>query len=603
VAAALALARRHPRVALPALAFFGALGLWAFVLEPASLVTHREALEVRRWRGRCRPLVVALLGDLHVGSPCNGVSRLEQIAAQTREARPDLVLLAGDYVIHGVLFGRFVPPEAMVAGLGRLTAPLGVFAVLGNQASEAPDHALRPLAAARTGSILCIRTRTVSIARRGMIRRPLSRVVGALRTLSRFRPRRVHVFRLGAVLLSLGVAELGLRQIVPPPVELGNIHAPHAGLYGWAMPPRFEFSQPACTPTGEWIGITNSRGWKDVEHAIEKPPATLRILVLGDSHTFGFVPVESLYTRQLAGLLAHVRPGRLEVITIGVSGWGTDQELHALIHEGVLYRPDVVILQFCWNDVFNNLMPADSLPDRPGDSAWKPALDTGPLRNFRYELRGDGALVRRDLPRSLEVAVTSYFRLAASRFRVLGLVHTAWQALTARLRREGASPSGTQNPLENLPNSPLFYRTDNRFDAGMKAAWDLTEALIVRIRDVARSAGSAFALFCESGEEGSRALELRLGRLSCDGRGDYVIWQGRRCAIDYARPRRYLEEMGRRRGFAVIRNRRPYQRFRTDLHADVVGHQAMALDIAEFLLRWDEFRSRLAVPNANGQGT
>jgi hypothetical protein len=75
---------------------------------------------------------VATLADLHVGSPRNGLDKLEEIVALTQHARPDLVLLAGDYVIHGVAGGHFVPPEAAAGVLAGLEAPLGVYAVLGN---------------------------------------------------------------------------------------------------------------------------------------------------------------------------------------------------------------------------------------------------------------------------------------------------------------------------------------------------------------------------------------------------------------------------------------------------------------------------------------
>ncbi len=50
----------------------------------------------------------------------------------TLAAKPDLILLFGDYVIHGVVGGKFVEPEELVRSLGRLSAPAGVFAVLGN---------------------------------------------------------------------------------------------------------------------------------------------------------------------------------------------------------------------------------------------------------------------------------------------------------------------------------------------------------------------------------------------------------------------------------------------------------------------------------------
>jgi predicted MPP superfamily phosphohydrolase len=42
------------------------------------------------------------------------------------------VLLAGDYVIKGVLGGSFVAPEDIASRLRELHAPLGVYAVLGN---------------------------------------------------------------------------------------------------------------------------------------------------------------------------------------------------------------------------------------------------------------------------------------------------------------------------------------------------------------------------------------------------------------------------------------------------------------------------------------
>jgi predicted MPP superfamily phosphohydrolase len=75
---------------------------------------------------------IALLSDLHVGSPFNGLDKLEEVVRRTNAARPDLVLILGDLVIQDVVGGRFVPPEEIAPVLGRLQAPLGVRAVLGN---------------------------------------------------------------------------------------------------------------------------------------------------------------------------------------------------------------------------------------------------------------------------------------------------------------------------------------------------------------------------------------------------------------------------------------------------------------------------------------
>jgi hypothetical protein len=67
-----------------------------------------------------------------VGSPHNGIANLTRVVDLTQRADPDLVLLAGDYVIHGVPGGSFVSPEESAEALARLSAPAGVFAVLGN---------------------------------------------------------------------------------------------------------------------------------------------------------------------------------------------------------------------------------------------------------------------------------------------------------------------------------------------------------------------------------------------------------------------------------------------------------------------------------------
>ena len=45
---------------------------------------------------------------------------------------PDIVMLLGDYVIQGVLGGRFVPPEATARSLAALAPVHGTYAVLGN---------------------------------------------------------------------------------------------------------------------------------------------------------------------------------------------------------------------------------------------------------------------------------------------------------------------------------------------------------------------------------------------------------------------------------------------------------------------------------------
>ncbi|MCG8592494.1 MAG: metallophosphoesterase [Proteobacteria bacterium] len=109
-----------------------ALSAWAFGFEPASLSVRQHVVALPAWPAELTGLRVAVLADIHTGSPWNDEAKLERIVAATNAEQPDLILLAGDFVIHGVVGGRFVAPEASARILCRLEAPLGVYGVLGN---------------------------------------------------------------------------------------------------------------------------------------------------------------------------------------------------------------------------------------------------------------------------------------------------------------------------------------------------------------------------------------------------------------------------------------------------------------------------------------
>ena len=96
-----------------------------------------------------RPLRLLLASDIHVGGPDMVPERLARIVEQINALEPDLILLAGDFISDKqVLAWSYSYDEAM-RPLGRLRAPLGTIAVLGNH-----DHwndaaaARRALAAA-----------------------------------------------------------------------------------------------------------------------------------------------------------------------------------------------------------------------------------------------------------------------------------------------------------------------------------------------------------------------------------------------------------------------------------------------------------------------
>jgi lysophospholipase L1-like esterase len=100
----------------------------------------------------------------------------------------------------------------------------------------------------------------------------------------------------------------------------------------------------------EWQGIPveiNSHGLRGPETTYEKPPATFRILNLGDSVVMGWgVRMEDTYGQRLESLLNEEDNGelRFEVINAGVPGWNLENALAYLQAEGLKYEPDLILL-------------------------------------------------------------------------------------------------------------------------------------------------------------------------------------------------------------------------------------------------------------------
>jgi len=95
----------------------------------------------------------------------------------------------------------------------------------------------------------------------------------------------------------------------------------------------------------------NQDGMRDREHALDKSPGTERLVVLGDSTTFGFwLPPEEAYPQVLQDLL-DARGRSVEVFNVALPGWATRQELIAYRKIARKYRPDRVLLAICLNDI------------------------------------------------------------------------------------------------------------------------------------------------------------------------------------------------------------------------------------------------------------
>jgi len=97
----------------------------------------------------------------------------------------------------------------------------------------------------------------------------------------------------------------------------------------------------------------NDQGFRDNDFIEEKSPGVKRILVLGDSYTFGGIEhsQSEIFTSQFEQLLNDTDSGKYEVMNVSVPAWATDQQLNYLKYEGIKYKPDVLILVSAPNDI------------------------------------------------------------------------------------------------------------------------------------------------------------------------------------------------------------------------------------------------------------
>lgn len=95
----------------------------------------------------------------------------------------------------------------------------------------------------------------------------------------------------------------------------------------------------------------NSRGYRDRERAVAKPPGVRRVVSLGDSFAWGAsVEFEDAYPQRLERGLARRRHEAWEVVNLALPGMNTVDEAAQVADEGLAYGPDVVLVGYVLND-------------------------------------------------------------------------------------------------------------------------------------------------------------------------------------------------------------------------------------------------------------
>jgi predicted MPP superfamily phosphohydrolase len=121
--------RRIAVFAAALLLITGALVAWTYRSAVAEPVVRRTEVLLPGISGTVR---LVLISDIHIAGPDMPPQRAERIVRQINALRPDLVLIAGDFVSDKRTATRTYSAEDAVAPLGRLKPRLGSVAVLGN---------------------------------------------------------------------------------------------------------------------------------------------------------------------------------------------------------------------------------------------------------------------------------------------------------------------------------------------------------------------------------------------------------------------------------------------------------------------------------------
>jgi uncharacterized protein len=122
----------RPALAFVALLALGAIAALAWRDTMSDPVVRRASVALAGMPAGSKPVTIALLSDTHVAEPNMSPARLARIVGQINALRPDIVVLAGDYVSERTFGVSPYSAHEAIAPLAALRAPLGVYAIIGN---------------------------------------------------------------------------------------------------------------------------------------------------------------------------------------------------------------------------------------------------------------------------------------------------------------------------------------------------------------------------------------------------------------------------------------------------------------------------------------
>ncbi len=132
---------------------------------------------------------------------------------------------------------------------------------------------------------------------------------------------------------------------------------------------------------------TNSAGLRNTDE-VNPDESVIRILAIGDSFTFGaYVHNHETWTARLESRLNTLLfpDAQVQVLNAGIPGYTIEDEISYLRDKGLALQPDVVILGFYTNDIFDLYPAVRQSLSRDVVLAQTQAAAPNPLRQFMHD--------------------------------------------------------------------------------------------------------------------------------------------------------------------------------------------------------------------------
>tara|TARA_B100001093_G_C26860251_1_gene1029777 strand:+ start:12136 stop:13509 length:1374 start_codon:yes stop_codon:yes gene_type:complete len=405
--------------------------------------------------------------------------------------------------------------------------------------------------------------------------------------------------------------------------QTGHWASDSALKYGWGFRPNEKVIMQDMDTGEKHVYNINNNGWRDIDRIYKNLDNRFRILIIGDSVTFGCVIDEDLlYTRILEKtFIENHQP--VEVISIGYGGWGTDQALEALINEGFKYNPNLVIFQFCGNDLWNNAYYERN--EFENTKPFKYSIENGNLvkkinnkfmqaRNFRDSIKKviqkfeiskriygiylsyrmkEPPITRHDFSNKHDLVYENSFRsrenlnLEFKDKRIKDLVSILEKDSRSELemnkieslitktdnlkRRDSILRIMEKRWIKQFWNKDKYYKIDS--SASNKYHWDLYFKIINKANKLCIKNDTNFGVFCQDDKEFFKFWR------------EWFLASEKSASQNATELYNYnkIKNFCLKNSILFIPTNRNYTRPRNDAHPDENGHKAMALDIYDFI--------------------